>query len=111
MEAVHDGWVEDNVKLFFTEKADRGQQYQYLPLEFIGWDEAKSDLLFIKPIIHSIGGYADEAEIKEECNKRTVAFFDRHSGGTDGTLGMSIYNLDDLGNWIVENGLRIKRKR
>lgn len=105
MEAVHDGWVEDNAKLFFTKKADRGQQYQYLPLEFIGWDEAKSDLLFIKPIIHAIGGYADETEIKEECNKRTIAFFEKHSDRIDGTLGMSIYNLDDLGNWIVENGL------
>lgn len=105
MEAVHDGWVEDNAKLFFTKKADRGQQYQYLPLELIGWDEAKSDLLFIKPIIHSIGVYADDAEIKEECNKRTVAFFEKHSDRMDGILGMSIYNLDDLEKCIVENGL------
>lgn len=106
MEAVHDNWVEDNSKVFFTKKADRGQQYQYLPLELIGWDEAKSDLLFIKPIIHSIGGYVDETEIKEVCNQRTIKFFEAHSDkGMDGTLGMSIHNLDDLGTWIAENGL------
>ena len=106
MEAVHDGWVEDNAKIFLTKKADRGQQYQYLPLELIGWEEAKSDLLFIRPIIHQIGGYVDEAEVKEECNKRTIEFFERYSDrGMDGTLGMSIHNLEDLGNWIAENGL------
>ena len=106
MEAVHDGWVEDNAKIFLTKKADRGQQYQYLPLELIGWDEAKSDLLFIKPIINAIGGYVDEAEVKEECNRRTIEFFKRYSDrGMDGTLGMSIHNLEDLGNWIAENGL------
>ena len=106
MEDVHDNWVESNAGVFFTKKADRKQQYQYLPLELIGWDEAKSDLLFIKPIIHTIGGYADEAEIKEVCNKRTIEFFKAHSDrGMDGTLGMSIHNLDDLGTWIAENGL------
>lgn len=98
MEAVHDGWVEDNAKLFFTKKADRGQQYQYLPLELIGWDEAKSDLLFIKPIIHSIGIYADDTKTKEEYNKRTVTFFKR--------LDSNIHNIDCLENAIVENGLK-----
>lgn len=106
MEAVHDGWVKDNAKLFFTKKADRGQQYQYLPLELIGWDEAKSDLLFIKPIIHAIGGYADEAEIKEVCNKRTIRYFRELSYSRDeGTMGMRVHNLDDLGQEIIENGL------
>lgn len=106
MEAVHDGWVEDNAKHFFTKKADRKQQYQFLPLDLIGWDEAKSDLLFIKPIIEYIGGYVNEEEIKKECNNRTIAFFEKHSGQMHGgTLNMSIYNLDDLGNWMIENGL------
>ena len=106
MEAVHDGWVKDKAKLFFTKKADRGQQFQYLPLELIGWDEAKSDLLFIKPIIHAIGGYVDEAEIKKECNRRTIRYFKELSYSRDeGTMGMRVHNLDDLGKEIVENGL------
>ena len=105
MEDVHNNWVEDNPGLFFTKKADRGQQYQYLPLELIGWNEAKSGLLFIKPIIYSIGGYADESEIKEECNKRTIKFFETHSDRIGGTLEMLIHNFDDLGTWIAENGL------
>lgn len=106
METVHDGWVEDNAKHFFTKKADRKQQYQFLPLELIGWDEAKSDLLFIKPIIEYIGGYVSEEKIKEECNDRTIAFFQNHSGWVHGgTLEMSIHNMADLGNWMTENGL------
>ncbi len=106
MEDVHNNWVEDYANIFATKKADRKQQYQYLPLELIGWDEAKSDLLFIKPIVHAIGGYADEDEIKEVCNERTIKFFEAHSDkGVDGTLGMSIHNLDDLGTFIAENGL------
>ncbi|MBQ9659330.1 MAG: hypothetical protein IJV31_11335 [Clostridia bacterium] len=109
IEDVHDNWVEDNASLFFTKKADRGQQYQYLPLELIGWEEAKSDLLFIKPIIHAIGGEIDEDEIKEVCNQRTIKLLEEHSDrGMDGALEMSIHNLDDLGTWIAENGLEYK---
>ena len=113
IEDVHDNWVEDNASLFFTKKADRGQQYQYLPLELIGWEEAKSDLLFIKPIIHAIGGDVDEYEyeyeIKEVCNKRTIKFFEEHSDrGMDEALERPVHNLDDLGTWIAENGLEYK---
>lgn len=127
MEAVHDNWIKDKAGLFFNKKAEKEQQFQYLPLELIGWDEAKSDLLFIKPIIeriggyigkaesdisptkpvvHEIGTYIDETKIKEECNRRTVKYFERLTYSNDeGTLGMKVKNLADLGYEIAENGL------
>ena len=75
LSAVHDGWVKDNAKSFFTKKADRKQQYQFLPLELIGWEEAKSDLLFVQPILESLGIEVKESELEQAYNKRVKQFF------------------------------------
>ena len=72
MEYVHDNWVEGNTKHFFGKKADQEKQFQYLPLELIGWKEAKLDLQYIAPVMEAVGLKVDEAAIKRECNNRTV---------------------------------------
>ena len=55
LSAIHDGWVIDNSNdKTFQKKMDNGQLRQYAPLELIGWNEAKSDLLFLEPILKSI---------------------------------------------------------
>lgn len=57
---VHSQWMKDNAGQFFGKKEARGQQYQYLPTEMIGWREAKADLLFIEPICQSINVPVDQ---------------------------------------------------
>jgi len=53
---IHDNWVKDNSgEQAFQKKTERQQLRQYAPLEIIGWNEAKSDLLFLTPILSSIG--------------------------------------------------------
>lgn len=76
LRAVHDGWVERNTDQFFTKKQDREQQYQYLPLELIGWNEAKSDLLFVAPILKSMGVEVSEIELKMEYNNKVSEYLD-----------------------------------
>lgn len=95
IEAVHNGWVSNNASLFFTKKQTRGQQYQYLPIELIGWDEAKSDLLFIKPIIDSmnLGVVFSEEQVRMELENRTFEFFDRNNVSSFSALGDSIQNM------------------
>ena len=75
LSTIHDGWVKDNAKLFFTKKADRGQQFQYLPLELIGWEEVKSDLVFLRPILKDMGlDLFTEEELESAYNERVQAF-------------------------------------
>lgn len=53
---IHDGWVVDNSsEKTFNKKKDRKQLRQYLPLPLIGYNEVKSDLIFLKPILASCG--------------------------------------------------------
>lgn len=70
LSAVHDGWVKDNQKKFFA----RDKKYQHLPLELIGWEEAKLDLLFVKPIMEAMGIEIDESALEEAYNKRAEKF-------------------------------------
>lgn len=69
IESVHDDWCKQNAGIFFTKKADRQQQYQYLPIELIGFNEAKSDLLFIEPILNSFTSSEDVQNVQEKYNE------------------------------------------
>lgn len=70
LSAVHDGWVKDNPKKFFA----RNKKYQHLPMELIGWEETKLDLLFVKPIMESMGIVVDEEELKKAYEDRVTQF-------------------------------------
>ena len=39
LSSIHDGWVKDNQKKFFA----RDKKYQHMPIELIGWKEAKEN--------------------------------------------------------------------
>jgi hypothetical protein len=71
--AIHNGWVEREAYQFNGKKAAREQQYQYLPIEMLGWHEAKSDLLFVAPALESIGVAVDEQDLRQEYNDRAIA--------------------------------------
>ena len=76
LSTIHDGWVKDNQKKFFA----RDKKYQHMPIELIGWKEAKSDLLFLKPMLeemHIMEFYpylSTEEDLESAYNKRVQAF-------------------------------------
>lgn len=72
---VHDGWVKDYQNKFFQEGRDR--QFQHLPTELIGWKEAKSDLVFVKPIFEKLGITVDEKQLEGAYNERVAEFLGR----------------------------------
>ncbi len=69
--AVHNSWVESNGKKFLA----REKKYQHMPSEFIGWDELKLDLIFVKPIYDALGITVNEDELKKEYIKRIKEYF------------------------------------
>ena len=100
LEAVHNGWIKDNTDIFFTKKKDREQQFQYLPLELIGWDEAKSDLLFIKSIVESMGEKIDEKALKDTYHENTMYYLDN----LNFQYGHEYANFKDIGQKILDEG-------
>lgn len=78
LSSIHDGWVQDNQKKFMA----RDKKYQHMPIELIGWKEAKSDLLFLKPILSAMRIDYDEKKLEEDYNQRVQAFLEE-KGITD----------------------------
>lgn len=87
LSSVHDGWVKDNQKKFFA----RDKKYQHMPIELIGWDEAKSDLLFVGPILSAMGIKYDMKELETAYDDRVKDFFKNRG----------IREIDDLQGKIV----------
>lgn len=82
LSTIHDTWVKDNQKKFFA----RDKKYQHMPIELIGWKEAKNDLLFLKPILEAmhLSDYISEEDLEQAYNQRVQAFLEE-KGITDGT--------------------------
>lgn len=75
LSAIHDGWVIDNSsEKTFNKKVDRQQLRQYAPLELIGWNEAKSVLLFLGPILESIGLPVIEGSVEMKYHWRVSEY-------------------------------------
>lgn len=71
LSTIHDIWVQNNCsEKVFNKKVDRQQLRQYAPLELIGFNEVKSDLLFLKPILVSIGVTVDEEALSQAYHTR-----------------------------------------
>lgn len=87
LSSVHDGWVKDNQKKFFA----RDKKYQHMPIELIGWDEAKSDLLFVGPILSTMGIKYNMEELESAYDDRVKDFF----------KSRGIMEIDDLQGKIV----------
>ena len=84
--AVHDGWVQDNVKKFNA----REKKHQHMPSELIGWKEVKADLLFVRPIFEAAGVQVNEEELEQVYNGRVKEFFLDHGIQTARNLSDSI---------------------
>ena len=89
--ATHDGWVEkeSNKKKFMK----RDSKFQHMPLELIGWEEVKKDLLFIKPIFEKIGIEINEELLEQLYNQRVESFVVRQH---------DLHNSEDLAKLISQ---------
>ncbi|MBQ4558247.1 MAG: hypothetical protein IJA61_02585 [Clostridia bacterium] len=82
---THDGWVVDKAGKFAQEGRE-SRKYQHLPVEMIGWKEAKADLLFISPIMEAMGVKVDESKLEKAYNERVANFFERNGFVQDGRI-------------------------
>lgn len=71
---IHDSWVVDNAKKFVAPGRE-AKRYQHTPLETIGWNEAKADLLFLEPVLNSVGIEVNKQKLHEAYDESTVEFF------------------------------------
>lgn len=80
LSTVHDEWVRNNPNNFMkeTEKGRRNKEYQFVPLELLSWKEAKSDLLFLKPILEASGIEIDERQVEEQFEVAQKEFLAEH---------------------------------
>lgn len=75
LSTIHDGWVQENSnEKTFQKKMQREQLRQYTPLELIGWNEVKSDLLFLTPILNAIGVSVNEESLEESYHQRVESY-------------------------------------
>lgn len=94
LSTIHDGWVIDNSsEKTFNKKVDRQQLRQYAPLDLIGWNEVRSDLLFLNPILASVGVQVDEETLSQAYHTRVANYMDE----------MKINSQDDL-TALVQQG-------
>ena len=80
LSTVHDEWVRNNPNNFMkeTEKGRRKKEYQFVPLELLSWKEAKSDLLFLKPILEASGIEVDEKAVEQQFEVAQKEFLAEH---------------------------------
>lgn len=64
LSVIHDEWVKRFPDKFLQE--GRNKEYQFTPLMLLSWKEAKSDLVFLKPILESAGIQVDEKDIEAQ---------------------------------------------
>lgn len=96
LSAIHDGWVKDNVKKFNQEGREL-KRYQHLPLELIGWKEAKADLLFLAPILKEISGKEiDETALQLAYNNRIAVYLEKNGIETKTDLVRKIMKGSDF---------------
>ena len=68
--------VDNSSEKTFNKKVSRNQLRQYAPLELIGWNEVKSDLLFLNPILAAIGVNVDEQSLENEYHSMVASYLE-----------------------------------
>ena len=75
LETIHDGWVVNNSdENTFNKKVEREQLRQYAPSKLIGWNEVKSDLIFLTPILKAIGQDVNEEKLEEVYHNKVADY-------------------------------------
>jgi hypothetical protein len=94
LSTIHDDWSRSNAKKFFQEK--RNKEHQHMPIELIGWKEAKADLLFLRPILESAGVELNDDELQLSYYDRVSAFQDEHKVHTTEEIAAAIQGGADF---------------
>ncbi len=105
LSAIHDCWVRSNANPKTIEKKKgKGQLRQYAPLELIGFNEVKSDLIFLQPILARMGMEVDIEALENEYNRRSEQFCAEHD----------LHSEEDIANYVASGeylkGLEIDQK-
>ncbi len=92
LSGIHDAWVSANAKPNTIEKKKgKGQLRQFAPLELIGFNEVKSDLIFLQPILARMGIEVDIRALENEYNKRSEQFCIEHG----------LHTEEDIANYVA----------
>lgn len=75
LSVIHDNWVKGNGKKFENPKR-MDRLYQFVDLKLLDYDEAKLDLLFLKPILEAAGIEIDENALNKEFLDEQKLFLD-----------------------------------
>ena len=86
LSTIHDDWSRGNAKKFFQ----REKKHQHMPIELIGWKEAKADLLFLKPILEGAGVEVSDEQLQLSYYDRVKAFQDAHNAHTTEEIASAI---------------------
>ena len=95
---VHDRWIYDNsTTKIFDKKVNRKQLYQYSPLELIGYNEVKNDLVFIEPILSSVGIEVDYEKLEKKYHENVAEYFVNNNIDSKETLNELVKTNSMLG--------------
>jgi len=101
--AIHDSWVRDNTNPKTMEKKKgKGQLRQYAPLELIGFNEVKSDLIFLQPILARMGMEVDIVALENEYNRRSEQFCNEHDLHSEEDIAAYVGSGDYLRDLEIE---------
>ena len=95
LSGIHDGWVMENCdKKTFDKKISRNLLRQYAPLELIGWNEVKNNIVFLSPILSSLGINIDIGSLENVYHDSVSDYFEKNDINSIADL----FNLISLGN-------------
>lgn len=77
VQRIHDHWVMEHAEQFIDPKDVNGK-YQHLPLQMIGWKEAQYDLIFLTPVLDSIGLDVNIYGLHLYFDKKVKEFYERN---------------------------------
>ena len=113
LEDIHNNWVKNNSdEKTFNKKEIKGQLRQYLPLELIGFNEVESDLLFIEPILYSIGIEINREKLQEKYHLKLKEYLKKYTINNQEDLEYHISLGKEIYSTLKENNIEsnIKNK-
>ena len=91
-EAVHAAWANSNLYKLAS-KVNDGLLYQFLPSEFIGFDEFAKDILFVRPVFKVLFDFNFEVEDLRAKYADSVASYQNYHN-------VDFSDRDDLAQWL-----------
>ena len=106
---IHKSWVFDKFEANFNKQGREDRQFQHLPTELIGWEEVKKDLLFVTPILESMGVKLDEEKLEKLYNNIALHFAVENGIVASKNLDLSLESNSDSLIEII-NDFNINKK-